>query len=447
MDSSIFRAYDIRGIYPKEIDEQSVNSIARAYAAFVRPVGSVAVGRDVRLSSPSLQNSVIEGLLDSGVDVIDIGEVPTELIYFAAGSDNLSGAIQVSASHNPAEYNGLKMVRENVCAISSDNGLLDIKNLALSGNLSSAEQRGRLITKDYSEAYITYLSSLLPNKDFKMRLVMNGNFGLSAKLAKELLQKYLPNVEIFAINDSPDGSFPKGRPDPHLPENRKETSEMVSKVNADMAVAWDADGDRCYIADEKGEFIEGSHLTALLAKYLLSVNKGQKVIYDPRNIWAIEDAVSQAGGQALMRRAGHTFIKNSMRKENALFAGEATGHFYFRDFYFADNGLIPFILMLKILEESNQSVSDLASYIRQTNFVSGEINFKNIDTERKLKEIAQRYKEGDIDMTDGLSISFEDWRFNIRAANTEPLLRLNVESKDKDLLVIKKEELETLIKS
>ena len=453
MNEKIFKAYDIRGIYPGEIDEEAVKRIAKAYVQFIYPEHdrrvkpkTVAVGRDVRLSSPSLQKAVIEGLIESGVDVVDIGMGPTEMIYFAVGAHNYDGAIQVSASHNPAEYNGLKMIREKVQALSSDNGLLEIKELAIAGNFKHVEQKGTVTKKDLTDEYLEFLKKFMPKQAIpSLKIIANNNFGMSGVLAKKFFTKNIPQIELVGLNDKPDGSFPKGRPDPLIPENRQELSELVVSEKANLGVAWDADGDRFYITDEKGLFVEGYYLTALLAEYLLEKDKGGKVIYDPRNIWAIEQTVAEAGGKALLNKAGHTFIKNRMKKEGALFAGEASGHFYFRDFFNADNGLIPLLLVLSIIAETNKSVSELFKNLREKFHVSGEINFKVADISSKLLEMEEIYKEGEIDRTDGLSVSFDNWRFNVRASNTEPLLRLNVEGKSQQIVDEKTAELKSLI--
>ena len=455
MNEKIFKAYDIRGIYPGEIDEEAVKRIAKAYVQFIYPEHdrrvkpkTVAVGRDVRLSSPSLQKAVIEGLIESGVDVVDIGMGPTEMIYFAVGAHNYDGAIQVSASHNPAEYNGLKMIREKVQALSSDNGLLEIKELAIAGNFKHVEQKGTVTKKDLTDEYLEFLKKFMPKQAIpSLKIIANNNFGMSGVLAKKFFTKNIPQIELVGLNDKPDGSFPKGRPDPLIPENRQELSELVVSEKANLGVAWDADGDRFYITDENGLFVEGYYLTALLAEYLLEKNNGGKVIYDPRNIWAIEQMVKTSGGEPILNKAGHAFIKNRMKKEGALFAGEASGHFYFRDFFNADNGLIPFLLILSIIAETKQTVSELFKNLREKFYVSGEINFKVTDIGSKLLDIEEIYKEGEIDRTDGLSVSFDNWRFNVRASNTEPLLRLNVEGKSQKIVDEKTAELKNLINS
>lgn len=432
MDESIFKAYDIRGTYPDQINEAAAKRIAGAYATFLKLEGkTVAIGRDVRLSSPSLQKAVIEGLTEAGANVIDIGDGPTELIYFAVGSLALDGGIQVSASHNPAEYNGLKMVKKGVEAISSDTGLTEIKALALGRENFDAPAEGKLQKRQLTAEYLHYITKLVTLAGLaKLKVVANNNFGLSGPLAKKVLMELGAPVELVELNFTPDGSFPKGRPDPLIPENRAETAQLIREQNADFGVAWDADGDRCYIADEHGEFIEGCHLTAILAQHLLERTPGQKIIYDPRNVWAVEETVKEAGGVPVLNKAGHTFIKNRMKQEGALFAGEMSGHFYFRNFWNADNGLLTFLTFLEILAANPQKVSELAAPFRQKYFVSGEINFKVKDAARAVADVKAQFGDGQIDLTDGLSVDHQTWRFNLRSSNTEPLLRLNVEARD-----------------
>ncbi len=462
MDSSIFKAYDIRGTYPDQINEADVKRIAQAYARFVQPK-VVAVGRDVRLSGPSLQKAVIDGLREAGVHVVDIGAGPTDALYFAVGYFNYDGGIQVSASHNPAEYNGLKMIRAGVEAISSDTGLLDIKALVESDEDLSAQTLGDLTTKDVTVDYLDILAQFVHFESLeKIKVVANNNFGLTGPLAAKLLERVAMDqaVELIKLNFEPDGSFPKGRPDPLIPENRAETIALVKESDADLAVAWDADGDRCYFADENGEFIEGCHLTALLAEHLLKTNPGEKItasqdgekylrekiIYDPRNIWAVEETVTAAGGTPVMNKAGHTFIKNRMKSEDALFAGEMSGHFYFREFFYADNGIIPFLIMLNILAENpGKKLSEIIAPLRAKYFVSGEVNFKVKDVAQTLIDTEKKYATGHVDRTDGLSINFDDWRFNLRGSNTEPLLRLNVEATSEEQCQAKLAELSSAI--
>ncbi len=445
MNEKIFKAYDIRGTYPDQVNEDSFKRIAQAFAMYIQPK-TVAVGRDVRVSGPSLQKAVIEGLISMGVNVIDIGVVPTEMMYFAVGLLGLDGGIQVSASHNPAEYNGLKMVKKGVEAISTDTGLLQIKEMALSGQEFSAETKGEVRQKDLTDEYLDYIAKLVNLKDLpQLKIVANGNFGMSGVMAKKLIEKMELPIELVELNFEPDGTFPKGRPDPLIPENRAETSAQVKENGANMGVAWDADGDRCYIADESGTFIEGCHMTALLAVHLLEKNPKQKILYDPRNIYATRDSITATGGIPIETKTGHTFIKNRMRSEQALFAGEMSGHYYYRDFYNADNGLLTFLYFLELIAQKKQKVSEIAAPLREKYFVSGEINFKVKDAQTAIEAIKKEYPDGKIDTTDGISIDFNSWRFNLRSSNTEPLLRLNVESTDKNICEQKTAELRSLI--
>ncbi|QQG49810.1 MAG: phosphomannomutase/phosphoglucomutase [Candidatus Berkelbacteria bacterium] len=450
-DRTIFKAYDVRGIYPGQINEAAVKRIAQAYAAFLKPK-VVAVGRDVRTSGPVLQKAVIDGLIEAGVNVVDIGVGSTDSLYFAVGYYHYDGGIQVSASHNPAEYNGLKIIAAGAAAISGDTGLKEIQALATGNQDLSGENEGEVHSRDISEDYLDFLATFT---DFEtlttLKLVANNNFGATGAFVEKLIDRLGMSeaIELIKLNFEPDGSFPKGRPDPLIPENRAETSQLVINSGADMAVAWDADGDRCYIADENGLFIEGCHLTALLAGHLLQKHPGEKIIYEPRNIWAAEETIKANGGVPVLNKTGHGFIKNRMKSEDALFAGEMSGHFYFRDFFFADNGIIPFLLMLNIIAANpGKKVSEIARTLRDKYFVSGEINFKVTDVPTALAEIEKKYQDGVIDRTDGLSVSFGTWRFNLRSSNTEPLLRLNVEAKDNEQLCSEKSaELRQLIET
>lgn len=446
MNESIFKAYDIRGRYPEEINETTVKRIAQAYAKYTG-AKTVAVGRDVRLSGPSLQKAVIEGLVASGVTVIDIGVVPTELLYFAVGYYHYDGGIQVSASHNPAEYNGLKMIKAGVEAVSADNGLPEIKSLTTSDDDLSAEQPGQVHQKDCTEDFLDFLSRFAEFDAIKpTKIVFNANFGMSGIIVEQLFKRLAASaITLEKLNFEPDGAFPKGRPDPMVQENRAETSEVIQRTGADLAIAWDADGDRCYLADEHGVFVEGCHLTALLAEELLRDHPGEKVLYDPRNIWAQEATITASGGVPLMNKAGHTFIKNRMRAENALFAGEMSGHFYYRDFYYADSGLLTCIYLLNYIARAQKPVSQIVAPLRERFFVSGESNFTVESAKEVLDALQEKYSDGTLDTTDGISISYDDWRFNVRASNTEPLLRLNVEAKSQALCDQKTKELRSAI--
>lgn len=481
-NQSIFHAYDIRGIYPTEIDEAKAKRIAMSYATHLgstprSPAGevgqsyqqsatprqsreasvsdisnqslSVAVGCDVRLSSPSLKKAVIAGLIEAGVNVIDIGSVPTDMLYFTVGYYHFDGGIQVTASHNPAEFNGLKMVGRGVTAISSESGLKTIQALAESTDNLSAMIAGSVEPKEIEEDYFDFLTQLAHfDVAEPKKIVANNNFGLSGRVAERFLARLnCDHINFVELNWQPNGQFPKGRPDPLREENRQETSDLIRESKADFGVAWDADGDRFFVFDENGQIIDGCHLTALLAKNLLKQDRGQSIIYDPRNIWAVEAAVDESGGKKIMNRAGHSFIKSRMKKEGALFAGEMSGHYYFREFFDADNGLIPFLLFLNIVTSTTKKVSEIVADLRNNYPVSGEINFQVADKENALKQIEKKYPAGSVDRTDGVSISFDSWRFNLRPSNTENLLRLNVEAHDRPTCDQKTAELQELIKS
>lgn len=437
--SEIFKAYDVRGTYPDQINETAVERIAGAYATYLQLAGrTVAVGRDVRLSSPSLQAAVIKGLTTAGVNVVDIGLGPTELIYFAVGSLQLAGGIQVSASHNPAEYNGLKMIAKGVEGISKDNGMPEIQSLTFSDQQFTAPTAGTVEQRDLIDQYLASLDAFADLSNIPaLTIVANANFGVTGQLVKKYLhQKGLDQIKLIELNFEPDGSFPKGSPSPQLVENRAEVSALVRQNNADFAVSWDPDGDRCFFADENGEFIQGCHLTALLAEQVLADHPGEKVIFDATNVWAAEETIQRSGGVPIINKVGHTFIKNRMKSEEAIFGGENSGHSYFREFYHADNGIIPFLIFLDLLANKKQPVSAIFTDIREHYPVSGELNFKVKNIDEAVSDIKSRFPDGKIDTTDGLSMSFGSWRFNLRASNTEPLLRLNVEARDADNLMI-----------
>lgn len=434
MNEKIFKAYDIRGVYPQEIDAESVYRIAQAYAIFLNPK-KIALGRDVRQSSPELWQAAEKGLLEAGVDVMDIGEVSTDMMYFAVAFYGLDGGITITASHNPREYNGLKMVREKAIPISGDSGIYKIKQLVLDGESKKSNKPGRLEKKNIWDDYAKHcLSFIEPKKIKSFKIVANPNFGLAGKVLDKIEKEGKLNLDIKALNYEPDGSFPKGRPDPLIPDNRLETEKLIKETKADFGVAWDADADRCFFFDEKGEFIDGYFIVALLAKIILRGTEGEKVIIDPRMVFATKEAILSSRGVPLVNKVGHTFIKERMRKENAIFAGENSAHLYFRDNYYCDNGMIPFLLILQEISISGAKLSELVAEWRDRIFVSGEINFRVKDVKKIFQALAEKYSDGHKDETDGLSIEYKDWRFNVRASNTEPLLRLNIESYSQEKL-------------
>ena len=445
MDESIFKAYDIRGIYPDQINKEVVYKIAQSYAKLVNPK-IVALGRDVRLSGPELFEAAKQGLLDHGVDVVDIGVISTDMLYFAVANYGYDGGITISASHNPKEYNGMKMVRTGAVPISGDSGIQEIKNLVADGYEFKAPEPGTVKTKDIRQDYLNKCLSLIDVKQVKnFKIVANAMFGPALQ---NVTAMELP-VQIIPLNETPDGNFPKGQPDPLQEANRLETVEIIKKEQADFGVAWDADADRFFLFDEKGRFIPGYYLTAYLGNYFAKRNPGGKIIYDPRLTWAIEGYVKEAGGVPVVNKAGHSFIKERMRQEDAVFAGETSGHYYFRDFFYCDNGLIPFLILLEIFSAQNQrKVSEFFDEFFATYPISGEINTKLASQDQValiLKMLEEKFSDAEMKKIDGLSIEYPDWRANIRGSNTEPLIRLNVEARDDLTLQAKTTELLALI--
>ncbi len=432
MNFNIFRAYDIRGIYPTEIDEETVRAIAKGYTAVFTP-DEVAVGMDARLSSPALKQSLVESLLDSGVDVVDIGQATTDMLYFAVGRYDYSGGIIVSASHNPREYNGLKMVREKVTAISSDTGLFEIRDLLKSGSPpeTKGERRGTFRKQEILDDYAEHVLSFIDAGAIRpFSFVANANFGFVGAPVRRIAE-HLP-LEITPLNFEPDGSFPKGRPDPLIEENRVETKRLIRDSGVDFGVAWDADADRIFFFDETGRFISGAYTTALLAAIMLEKHgSDNKIILDPRITWPILRTVHEMGGRSIISKCGHTFIKDRMRSENALFAGEMSAHYYFRDNYYADNGIIPLVLLLEYMSKRGVTFSEMIDPFMENHVLSGEINFRVHGTGEIIERVRERFRdEGSEDFTDGYSVESDDWRFNVRPSNTEPLLRLNVEARE-----------------
>lgn len=452
----IFKAYDIRGVYPSELDEETAYKIGQAYAKFVKPK-KVAVGRDVRTHGEKIKSELIRGLNDAGVDVIDIGIISTDMLYFAVANYGYDGGIAVSASHNPKEYNGFKMVREKSFAISSDTGLFDIRDMVVDNSYQvKPKKMGVVEKKEITDDYIDKIISFANVDKIKpLKVVLSANFGLAGEVAKKLLNKIPAKIKAVYLDDEPNGEFPKGRPDPLIPERQTETSELVKSSKADFGVAWDADADRCFFFDETGKFIEGYFIVGLLAKEILKKYPGGKIIYDPRLTWATIETVKSAGGIPLMNKAGHTFIKDRMKKEDAAFGGEMSAHYYFKDYWYADCGMIPFVMMLNILSETGKKLSELLAPMMNKYFVSGEINNEVKDIPALLKEAEEKYSDGKIDKTDGLSVEYDNpaspnlsevsWRFNLRGSNTEPKIRLNVESTKKELMEQKCDEILGLI--
>lgn len=441
MNSAIFKTYDIRGIYPNEIDEQSVSRIAQALVSIIKPK-NCALGRDVRQSSPALFEAAKKSLIEAGVDVYDIGQISTDMLYFAVSYYGLDAGITITASHNPREYNGMKMIEKGSAPIFEGHLLPEIKTLAMDPNFSfKAEKTGQIFKKEVLADYIVKVKEISGfDRVEPMKIVLNGNFGLGGKIFKEIVKD--SPLELIELNCEPDGTFPKGRPDPLVPENREETLAKIKETGADLGFAWDADADRCFVYNEKGEAVDGSFMGSLLAQIVLEKKeKGQTVIYDPRIVWAVRETVESLGGAPFPTKVGHAFIKHKMREKNAVLAVEGSGHFYFRDFYFCDNGMISALLILCYLNEKKRPLSEILSPLTTRYFVSGEINFTAENKDEIVEALKNDYAEGKFDDLDGISIEYPDFRFNVRKSNTEPLLRLNLEARSAEGLEQKKKEL------
>ena len=435
---SSFKAYDIRGQLPHDINPEIAYRVGNATAEYLS-AKKMILGRDIRASSKELSESMASGLMDAGVDVIDIGECGTENVYYATGELKSCGGIMVTASHNPSDYNGFKIVSKNAKPLSSETGLLDIRKIAESDKRLISESRGNLEQRDLNQSYVKKVLSFIdPDSLSKHKVVMNpGNGG--AGVYAELISKNMP-IEIIKLNFDPDSSFPNGIPNPMIEENRAFTSQAVIDNKADLGIAWDGDFDRCFFFDEKGNFVEGYYIVGLLAKSFLNKNCDEKVIYDPRLTWNTIDVVQRYGGDAIQCQSGHSFIKKSMRDNDAVYGGEMSAHHYFRDFYYCDSGMIPWLLILEMISIEKMPLSRMIQKYRDRYPVSGEINLK-VNNTKKIIELIKEYYLDDssgVDETDGVGMEFEKWRFNLRASNTEPLIRLNVESYNNESLMNEK---------
>ena len=437
-----FKAYDVRGRVPEELNEDVVYRIGRAYTEFVNP-RRVAVGRDIRLSSDVLADTLIGSLTDSGVDVVDIGVGGTEMVYFATFARNLDGGIMVTASHNPPNYNGMKLVREGARPISSDTGLEQIRALAERNEFPPAASPGSVERLDLRADYISHLVGYLdPDKLRPLKIVVNAGNGGAGPIV-DRLEPHLP-FEFIKIHHEPDGTFPNGVPNPMLEENRLATEEQIRQSGADLGIAWDGDFDRCFFFDENGRFIVGYYIVGLLAQAFLGRSPGAKIVHDPRLTWNSLELVAKHGGTAVQSKSGHAFIKQTMRDEDAIYGGEMSAHHYFRSFSYADSGMIPWLLVAEIMGERGLPLSALVDERMALFPASGEINRRVGDAAEVIARIEQLYG-GDalkVEHVDGLSVEFPEWRFNVRASNTEPLLRLNVESRgDRGLMRARTEDL------
>lgn len=441
-----FKAYDIRGRVPEELNEDLARRIGKALSARLGD-GPVVLGHDVRLTSPGLQDALAAGLRGEGREVIDIGLCGTEEVYFQTDHLGAAGGVMVTASHNPMDYNGMKLVKEQARPISSDTGLFAISDAVAADGAPAQVPRAGQVERHDKGAYIAHLLSHVDVAALKpLKLVVNaGNGGAGAIV--DLLAPHLP-LEFVRICHEPDGSFPNGIPNPLLPENRAATAEAVRAHGADFGIAWDGDFDRCFFFDHDGRFIEGYYLVGLLAKVILARNPGGKVVHDPRLVWNTVEMVEAAGGVPVLCKSGHAFIKEKMRAENAVYGGEMSAHHYFRQFAYADSGMIPWLLIAQLVSESGQSLAALVEDRMAAYPCSGEINFKVADARAAVERVMQHFAAHApaLDHTDGISADFGDWRFNLRSSNTEPLLRLNVESRgDAALLKARTDEISTLL--
>jgi phosphomannomutase len=446
LDPKIFKAYDVRGIYPTELDEEGANAIGRAYVNEFEP-RRIAVGHDMRLSSPAMADSVMRGAAEAGADVVELGLVGTEMVYFAVGELGLDGGIAVTASHNPKEYTGMKIVRRGALPVGGDSGLMEIRARAQSGARHETGPVGTITQEDIWPRFVERVLSFVDVKAVKpLRVVIDAANGMAGAMLPPVLER-LP-IDVVRCFFEPDGTFPNHEPNPLLPENREFIVRKVTEEGADLGVAFDGDADRCFFVDDTGEFVPGDFVTALLAESILEKEPGGKILYDVRASWAVPETIRGAGGVPLVNRVGHAFFKHRMREEGAVFGGEVSGHYYFRDFSQADSGVIPFLLMLELVSKRDAKLSELLRPYRERYFITGELNTPVADVALKLQELKERFgAEGNVSHLDGLSVEAEDWHMNVRPSNTEPLLRLNLEALSPELMERKREEVLEVIRS
>jgi phosphomannomutase len=454
IDASIFKAYDVRGIYPDQMDEQVAYRIGRGFARVISELESVPVeelrlglGRDMRLSAPDMAKEYAHGMIDEGAHVFDAGQVGTEQLYHLVGSQGLDGGLMCTASHNPKAYTGAKLLRRGALALSGDAGIPELRDIVTAGEPGDHAEGGGYEQVDITAGFQEKVKSFIDTDAVrKMKVVLDGGNGMAGAMVGPILDE-LP-LEQVATYWEPDGNFPDHEPNPLLPENRSFIMKKVLSEGAELGIAWDGDADRCFFIDDTGQFVDGDFLTALLAEAILAKDPGSLILYDVRASRAVRDVVERAGGRADVNRVGHAFFKTRMRKDGAAFGGEVSGHYYFRDFYCADSGTLPALLILELLSVKGKRMSELLAPYRDNYFISGEINSEVHDQDAKMKEIAERYADAKIDWLDGVSVDYEDWHFNVRPSNTEPLLRLNLESlASPDDMQRKRDEVLDLIRS
>ena len=433
-----FKAYDLRGRIPDELNEDVAYRVGRAYAEFVRPK-KVIVGRDIRLSSEELGKALEQGLLDSGVDVYDIGLCGTEVVYYATFAREMDGGIMVTASHNPPDYNGMKFVREGSRPISGDNGLQDIRRIAEAGVFTAPQRVGERFAVDIMPDYVEHLLSYVDRATLKpLKVVVHAGNG-GAGLIVDKLEPFLP-FEFIKVAHEPDGTFPNGVPNPMLLENHRAPVEALHRHGADLAISWDGDYDRCFLFDEQGTFIEGYYIVGLLASVFLARHPGSRVVHDPRLTWNTLDIVANGTGEAVQSKSGHAFMKQVMRDVDGIYGGEMSAHHYFRDFAYCDSGMIPWLVVLQVMSDTGKTLSQLVGERMRLFPASGEVNRRVPDAPATIAAVLAKYEPDakSVDHTDGVSVEFERWRFNLRSSNTEPLIRLNVESRGDEVLMREK---------
>jgi len=450
INPSVFKAYDVRGLYPQEINEEAARLIGRGFVAYLK-AKRIAVSRDMRLSSPSVAAAFIEGAREQGADVVDYGMMGTDMLYFAVARDGHDGGVQVTASHNPKQYNGIKMVRREAFPLSGEAGINDIRDMIAANALPPpAKTPGTLAQANVVDDYVKHVLSFIDLSLVKpFNIVLDGGSGIAGMVAP-LLFKSIPTKKLTALCFEVDGTFPNHEANPLIEENRRDITERVIAEKADIGIAWDGDADRCFFLDGAGEFIAGDFITALLAEAFLIKHPGAKIVYDVRASYAVKDTAAKYGSEALMNRVGHAFFKRRMREDNAIFGGEVTGHYYFRDNFYADNGFIPALLILELMSRKGQTLRELLAPLREKYFISGEINTKMADmrkAQEKIDTLSAKYQAGKVYTMDGVSAEFPDWHFNVRGSNTEPMLRLNLEATTQKLMEEKRDEVLAFIRS
>jgi phosphomannomutase len=448
LDPKVFKAYDVRGIHPSELDEDGARAIGRAFVEVFEPK-RIAVGRDMRLSAPAMAEAVTEGASHAGAEVLDLGMVGTEMVYFGVGELGLDGGIAVTASHNPKEYTGMKIVRGGALPVGGESGLLEIRDRALSDSgMSEGSSSGAVESYDIWPQYVERVLSFVdPEAIRPLRIVIDAANGMAGAMLPPVLER-LPQLDTVRCFFEPDGTFPNHEPNPLLPENREFIVSKTLEEGADFGVAFDGDADRCFFVDDSGEFVPGDFATALLAEAILEKEPGAKLIYDVRASWAVPETIERAGGVPLVNRVGHAFIKHRMREEDAAFGGEVSGHYYFRDFSQADSGVVPFLLMLELISKKGEKLSEILRPFHERYFLTGELNTRVSDVAAKLAEIKDRFgREGRVSHLDGISVDADGWHMNVRPSNTEPLLRLNLEARSPDLMKRKRDEVLEVIQA